>query len=380
MSPIQIKPVRSKEDWDRFIDLPWSIYRGDSCWVPPLKLQIRDALDVNKNPFFRHAVMRPLLALRDGQAVGRVVGIIDENHNRFHKEQTAFFGFFESINEGKVTELMLGEVSLWAKGRGMTTLRGPVNLSTNHECGLLVQGFSDPPAVMMTYNPPSYPTLLEGWGMQKAKDLFAYSVTRNSRFAERLMAQSERLKDNSSIIVRSLDTKNFDRDIEILHEIYNDAWEENWGFVPMEPEEFKLMAKEMKAIFDPRLLLIAEVRGVPAAFSLALPDINQAVIKVRDGKLFPTGLLKMLWYLKGPGRRKTINRCRVVTLGIKKEYRHFALGPLFYTEYLKRGPECGYPVGEASWILEDNRAMNRALEMMCGERTKVYRIYDRALG
>lgn len=171
----------------------------------------------------------------------------------------------------------------------------------------------------------------------------------------------------------------FDNEIKRVLDIYNDAWEKNWGFVPMSDEEFRHMAKDMKSILDPNLLLIAEVRGEPVAFALALPDVNQAIKKVKNGKLLPFGLLKLLWNTKGPGRKTTINRCRVLTLGIKKQYQALGVGPILYLEYLKRGPASGYPVGEASWILEDNVAMNRALEHMCGKRTKVYRIYDRTL-
>jgi hypothetical protein len=173
--------------------------------------------------------------------------------------------------------------------------------------------------------------------------------------------------------------KKFEAEVKMILGIYNDAWEKNWGFVPMNEEEFLHMAKDMKAVLDPNMLLIAEVRGEPVAFALALPDVNQAMIKIKDGKLFPTGLVKLLWNLKGPGKRKTINRARMITLGIKRDFRNYGIGPLFYSEYFTRAPKYGYPSGEASWILEDNVAMNRALEHMCGEKTKTYRIYDRAL-
>jgi hypothetical protein len=261
----------------------------------------------------------------------------------------------------------------------MTMLRGPMNPSTNHECGLLVEGFNDSPNVMMTYNPPYYAEMLEKWGCTKAKDLFAYDIDgRKVKFSDKLVAQSERLKQGGNVTFRPVNMKDFDGEVERILEIYNDAWEHNWGFVPMEPEEFRHMAKDLKMVLDPELLLIAEVKGKPAAFALTLPDVNQAFKKISDGKLLPTGLLKLLWYTKGPGR-KVINRCRILTLGIKKQYRELGIGPLLYTEYLRRGPGNGYPVGEASWILEDNKPMNRALEHMCGARTKVYRIYDRPL-
>lgn len=376
----QVQFVDSKADWDQFIELPWKIYKDDLNWVPPLRIAVRDSLNVNKNPFFKHAVMHPVIAYRNNEPVGRIVGIIDENHNKFHKEKAAFFGFFECIDDQVLANQLLDTVANWARNKGMETLRGPINLSTNHECGLLIEGFDDPPAVMMTYNPPYYAKLLEKWGMTKTKDLFAYLIKDNrSKFSERLFAQAERLKENSSVKFRSINMREFEAEVERVLQIYNDAWESNWGFVPMDPEEFRHMAKDMKMIVDPELILIAEVRGEPAGFALTLPDVNQVFKKVSDGKLFPTGLFKLLWNLKGPGRKKAINRCRILTLGIRQAYRPLALGPLFYTEYLKRGPARGYPMGEASWILEDNVQMNKALRLMSGERTKVYRIYDRAL-
>lgn len=377
---ITLKRVETKADWNGFIELAWKIYEGDSFWVPPLRIAIRDTLDVNKNPFFNHAYMNPILAMRGDEVVGRVVGVIDDAHNKYHSETTVFFGFFESINDPKAADALLGEVAKWGKSRGMTHLRGPVNPSTNHECGLLVEGFQDSPSIMMPYNPPYYVKLLENWGLVKAKDLFAYDIDgRTVKFSDKLLAQAEKLKQGGVVKFRTVNMSDYENEISKILEIYNDAWEKNWGFVPMTAEEFRHMAKDMKSIVDPNLLLIAEVRGEPAAFSLALPDVNQVFKKVKDGKLFPTGIFKLLWNLKGPGKRKTINRCRILTLGIKKAYREFGVGPLLYAEYLKRGPENGYPVGEASWILEDNIPMNRALAHMCGERTKVYRLYDKTI-
>ncbi|MCM2276955.1 MAG: N-acetyltransferase [Oligoflexia bacterium] len=376
---LQLKRVESKQEWSAFIDLPWKIYQGDAHWVPPLKIAVRDLLDVSKNPFFKHAFMLPVLAYRGEEVVGRIVGVIDENHNRFHEEKTAFFGFFEAVNDQKVANLLLDEVAGWARSKGMTTLRGPMNPSTNHECGLLVDGFQDPPQVMMTYNPTYYPALLEAWGLSKSKDLLAYNISHTAKFSERLLAQAEKLRKSARITFRPVNMSKFEEEIETILEIYNDAWEKNWGFVPMDPEEFRHMAKDMKMVVDPELLLIVEVAGKPAAFALGLPDVNQVFRKIPDGKLLPFGLPKLLWNLKGPGRRATINRCRILTLGIKKAFREYGIGPLLYAEYYKRGPARGYLTGEASWILEDNRAMNKALVHMCGERTKVYRIYDRTI-
>lgn len=377
---IQIRRVEKKEDWKQFIEFPWSIYGKDAHWVPPLQLAVKDSLDVDKNPFFKHAYMLPILAYQGNKLVGRAIGVIDDAHNKFHEEQTVFFGFFESIDDQKVADALLGEIAKWGKSRGMNTLRGPVNPSTNHECGLLVEGFEDSPTVMTTYNPPYYAELLEKWGLAKSKDLLSYIIdSRVSKFSDRLLAHAEKLKQAGNVTFRTIRMKDYEQEIDRILDIYNDAWEKNWGFVPMTPDEFRHMAKDMKMILDPELLLIAEVRGEPAAFALALPDVNQVFKKIPSGKLLPFGLMKLLWNLKGPGKKKTMNRCRVLTLGIKKKFQPVGIGPVLYLEYLKRGPAAGYPAGEASWILEDNIPMNRALEQMCGKRTKVHRIYDKPL-
>jgi hypothetical protein len=377
---LQIRSVESKADWKAFLDLPSQIYNGDALWVPPLRIAVKDSLDVNKNPFFKHAFMHPVLAWKGDQCVGRVVGVIDENHNKFHEEKTAFFGFFECIDDQAVANGLLDAVLQWAQSKNMKTVRGPVSLSTNHECGLLIEGFDASPSVMMTYNPKYYEKLLEKWGLAKSKDLFAYEIPSDiNKFSERLLAHSERLKQRSSVVFRSIKMNQFSQEIDRIISVYNDAWEKNWGFVPMDEEEFKHMAKDMKAVVDPELILIAEVRGEVAGFSLALPDVNQAFKKLKDGKLSPIGLVRLIWNLKGPGKKKTINRLRILTLGIKQNYRSLALGPLFYTEYFKRANRLGYAVGECSWILEDNVAMNKALKLMSATKTKTYRIYDRSI-
>jgi GNAT superfamily N-acetyltransferase len=376
----KLQPVESKADLKAFIGMPWSIYANDPNWVPPLRIAVRDILDVNKNPFFRHARMKLWNAWDGSNCVGRIAAIVDDNHNKYHEEKTAFFGFFECVDDQGLANQLLDQAKEWAKAEGMNLIRGPMNPSTNHECGLLVEGFNDPAQVMMTYNPPYYGKLLEGWGLKKSKDLFAYEIDdRKAKFSDRIVAQSEKLRQKGSVKFRTVNMSKFDEEVDAILDIYNDAWEKNWGFVPMDTVEFRHMAKDMKLILDPELLLIAEVRGQPVGFGLTLPDVNQAFMKVKDGRLFPTGIFKLLWNLKGPGRKKTVNRCRILTLGIKKAFREYGIGPLLYMEYYRRGPALGYHVGEASWILEDNRPMNRALQLMCGERTKVYRLYDKSL-
>lgn len=379
--PLRLQVVLTPRDWAKFVALPWDsgIYANDPNWVPPLRLQIKDLLDPKKNPFFKHAKVYAVIAWRGKCPVGRLLGVIDENHNTFHDEKIAFFGFFESEKNPETAQALFAEISKWAQLRGMRELRGPMNPSTNHECGLLVDGFEDPPSVMMTYNPPYYGALIEGCGLKKSKDLYAWELKQSTTFSDRLLKHAERLKRRTQIHIRPVNLKNFDAEVDQILEIYNNAWEKNWGFVPMTPEEFRHMAKDLKSVLDPRLLLIAEVRGEAVGFALALPDINQALKSNRSGKLLPLGLVKLLWNLKGPGRKKRLNRLRILTLGIKRGHQSSGLGPLLYTEYLKLGRELGYERGEASWILEDNLPMNRALEQMQASHTKTYRIYEKGI-
>lgn len=375
----QIQEVQTRSDWNDFIDIPWLIYKGNSAWVPPLRIAVRETLDEKKNPFFKHAQMKAWIA-RDsqGEPVGRIVGVIDRNHNRFHEEKTAFFGFYEALEDQNLANLLLDSVREWARSHGMNQLRGPMNPSTNHECGLLIEGFAEKPSVMMTYNPPYYATQFETWGLGKAKDLFAYDISSENGISERQRKLLERIKERHNIRVRQLDPSRFDEEIGIIQEIYQKAWEKNWGFVPMTQEEMEHLKKELKLVLDPRIILFAEVNGKIAGWALALPDVNEVFRKIPSGKLLPFGWIKLLWNLKGPGRKK-LNRLRVLTLGVLPEYQKLGIGPVLYNEYFTHGVEVGYHGGECSWILEDNIPMNKALEQMQALRSKVYRIYDREI-
>ncbi len=373
-----IVEVKTRRQWRQFIDLPWRIYRDMPHWVPPLRTTVRRTLDARRNPFFRHAELLPLLAVDRGRPVGRAAGVIDAAHNRFHDERTAFFGFFESENRPDVCAGLLDRIAVWSARRGMDRLRGPLNPSTNHECGLLIEGFDKDPRIMMTYNPPYYAALFEQYGLKKAKDLTAWDLQADSPFSNRLIKVSERQKRRAKIGVRGIDKRAFDREIDVVLDIYNDAWHRNWGFVPMTESEFRHMAKEMKLILDPELCLIVEVDGKPAAFGLALPNINQALKKVPSGRLLGTGLFRILWDVLGPGRAATITESRILALGIKHDFRNLGLGPLLFVEYLRRSPARGITTAEASWILEDNREMVDRLRAMSARLTRRYRIYEKA--
>ena len=257
------------------------------------------------------------------------------------------------------------------KAEGMERMIGPANFSTNHEVGMLVEGYDSPPVVMMTYNKPYYNDMCEKFGLKKVKDLLAVHIDRQSEFDPRLIRVAERIRNREGIVFRCLNMKDFDNEIEILNEVYNQAWEKNWGFVPMSKEEFRHMAKDMKQIVDPDLVFIAEVEGKAVGFILSLPNINQA-LKYTNGRLFPTGLAKLLWHTKVKNK---VDSLRIVTMGIIPEYRKRGLDNLFYLETFKIRPTKGYYWGEMSWILEDNVMMLRAAENMGGKPYKRYRMY-----
>jgi GNAT superfamily N-acetyltransferase len=370
---VEIKPVETRAERRAFVRFPWRIYPGRyTAWVPPLLAEERKRIDP-KNPFFQHGSVQLFLAYRDGRVAGRIAAIENSLHNEFHGDKVGFFGLFESLNDHEVASALLDRAAAWVSARGLDRLRGPANFSTNEDCGLLVENFEDPPYIMMPYNPPYYEELLTGWGLEKVKDLLAYEIRREevrlSRFSglERLLKRSR-----LDIRVRSISMKRFNEEVALVRDIYNSAWERNWGFVPMTDAEVEYMAKQLKPVVDPDLALIGEVNGEPVGFALALPDINQAIRRL-NGRLFPFGVAKLLWYMR------RVNGVRVITLGLKPGYRRTGLAAMLYFEIFERGSKRGHTVAESSWILEDNRVMRGAVEKMGFRHYKTYRLYERAL-
>ncbi|MFQ5674406.1 MAG: hypothetical protein ACE5G1_00795 [bacterium] len=370
---INIKPVRTRRDLKAFIRLPWKIYQGNPHWVPPLILDMKNLLNKRKNPFFKHSEAQLFLAYRNQDLVGRIAAIVNNNHNRAHQEKTGFFGFFESINDQQAADELLKQAELWLKEKGMNSLRGPANFSSNDTWGLLIEGFDISPAILMTYNPEYYINLLETSGLRKIKELFAYTFTRDMPIPERFERFAQKTLEDKSISFRKIDLKNFRDEVEIVHEIYNDAWQNNWGFVPMNKEEFTHLAKDLKAAVDPDIVYIAEVSGEPAGFSLSLPDYNE-ILKDLNGRLLPFGIFKLLL------NKGKVQGIRVITLGVKQKFqKKRGLAPTFYYETYTRGKKKGYSKAEFSWILEDNTLMNRALEGLGAILYKKYAIYERSI-
>ena len=367
---LEVVTADGKKGLNEFIEFPYSLYRGDAFWVPPLRIAVRELLDRAKHPFYANAEAEFFLARRDGKVVGRIAAILDRNHNKFHEENAGFFGFFESTNDPEVAAALLGTARKWVFDRGAVLLRGPVNPSTNYECGMLIDGFDSSPMVMMTYNPRYYPALMEGTGLRKAKDLNAFVSTTATVDEEKIGRVADRKLARSGVTVRPINMKDYDGEVVRMWDVYNAAWKRNWGFVPMTRDEFFLMGKEMKQILKPELVLVGESGGQPIGFALALPDVNFA-LKRAGGSLFPTGLLKILYY------QRLVKDLRVIALGVVEEHRTSGVAAAFYASLVRAARKLGYSGNcEMSWILEDNVLMTRSLEVMGARHYKTYRIYE----
>lgn len=357
------------------MDLPWKIYEKQKNWVPPLKIAVKEILNQKKNPFYKNAEMELFLAKYNGEIVGRIAAIANHSYNNFHNDMTGFYGFFESINDQSVADELFKAAENWLSEKGFDKMQGPVNPSTNHECGLLIRGQSQHPTIQTTYNPKYYQTLHEAHGLEKAKDLVAYwlPTEKIAILPDKITKVAERCRKNHNLTFRDIDLKNFDHDIKICFDIYNSAWEKNWGFFPMTEEEFIHAAQDMKMIMDPHFAFIAEKEGNPAGFMFAIPDVNHIFKKIRSGKLFPTGIFKLLF-----GRR-LLKTVRVVALGVKPEFRNTGIFGLFNHEAFIRAKKYGLIGGEASWILEDNLAMNKPWTDIGAPLYRRWRIYEKPL-
>jgi GNAT superfamily N-acetyltransferase len=367
MKEIRIDKVEDEKDLKDFINLPFKLYKKDPYWVPPLISDLKPHFS-RKNPFFDHADVTFFIVKKDGIPAGRIAAIVNHKHIEFHNEKAGFFGFFESINDYDVAQALLDKAGEWLKDKGMEIMRGPMNFSTNEECGFLIEGFESSPLLMMPYNPPYYLELMERYGLKKVKDLFAYIIDVPDELPPRIIKAAVIAKAHGAV-VRPAVMKRFDKELETFKSVYNSAWEKNWGFIPMTEKEIDWMAKRMKTLIVPDLALIAEVDGSPAGFFLALPDFNQ-VLKRLNGRLGLSGIIKALWY------SRKIRDIRLLIFGILKEHRKKGIDALFYLEAWKATKRKGYKRAEVSWILEDNILVHRAAKMFGARLYKKYRIYE----
>ena len=370
MSKVKIKTVESKSDLMKFIKFPWEIYNGDSNWVPPLIADRKKILSKTKNPFFKHAEAEYFLAEKNGKLVGRIAAIKNDLHNEIHKDKVGFFGFFEAVNDQEVANALFDKSKEWIKSKDLDIMRGPANPSFNDEVGMLLEGFDDAPRLLMTYNPKYYLDLCDGYGFKKSKDLFAYKIeSQKMRSSDKIQRVSDLVRKRYNLKIRQLNMKDFDNELEKVKYVYNKAWEPNWGFVPLTDEEIDAMAKDLKPLVEPSLLLFGEIEDKLIGFALCMLDYNR-IIKEMNGKLFPFGIIKLFT------QKKKIDWARIIILGVVPEFQKKGFDAVFYWEILERAKKIGIHLGEASWILEDNDMMNRGAEAMNGTIYKKYRIYD----
>ena len=372
---MRVRASRDRQDLRRFIDLPYRLHVRDPLWVPPLRRDVETLLSRSKNPFFDHAEAEYFLAERGGEVVGRIAAISNRLHNQTHEDRVGFFGFFESIEDQGVADALLTAAREWCSQRGHDVLRGPASFSVNDECGLLVEGFDTPPVLMMPHNPRFYPKLVEEAGFTPVKDLYCYEGRAPAGdAADRVSRAAELMQKRYGITLRSLNMGDFDHEVERIKQLYNEAWEKNWGFVPMTDRELDHLAEQFKPVVLPDLVTFAEKDGRTVGFSIALPDLNVAFQHNRRGG-FLRGVLTALFMLK----TKRISRLRVLLLGIVPEFRGKGLDAALYHWIWKKAIANRIYWGEAGWILDDNAAMNAGMVKLGWKHYKTYRLYDRPL-
>lgn len=375
---VLVTAVQSAGEKKEFIAIQYDLNQKYPAFVPPLLMERNDFLNPKKNPFFDHGQVELFIARRGGKAVGRIAAIVDTLYNDTHKSKTGWFGMFECVDDAGVAAALFQAAEGWVKARGMTEVLGPASFSSNGEFGLLVDAHELPPKVLMPWNPPHYQALLEQNGYGKAKDLWAWQIDVTTPIPEKVARIAEKVRKREELTVRPANLKDWDNEIRKIKEVYNDAWENNWGFVPMTDREIEHMAKDLKQIVIPDLALFAEVKGEVVAFSLTLPDANIALKATGNGKLttfgLPIGLAKLLLAMKSK-----VNTGRLAVLGIKAGYRRRGLDSVMFLDTFNNSIKQGWAGGEISWTLEDNDMVNRAIEVFGCKKYKTYRLYKKAL-
>jgi GNAT superfamily N-acetyltransferase len=363
----------TKSERKQFINFPYQHYSDDEHWIAPLKMEQKKLIDTQNNPFYDNGNIGLFLAEQNGQVCGRIAAIQDHRYNEYHNDKTGFFGFFECIDDESVANLLFKVAEDWLRERGHTRVLGPSNPSMMDEVGILVDGFEHYPSIMMPYHKPYYNDLITNNGFSKAMDLFAFRVTQATVDLDRMYRAEEIVRRRlPKLRIREIDLKNIDKEVEIVRHIFNQAWSSNWGFIPLTKKELEELASDLKLILDPKVAHIAEVEGEPVAFSIALPDLNQA-FKHMDGTLFPTGIFKLLWY------RRKIDRIRTALMGVIPEYQGKGIDALLHKEAIANGREVGYKSSELGWVLESNKEMIRVAERIGASVEKTYRMYSKEL-
>ena len=365
-----VTPVAGKQDLGAFLKLPARLYADDPNAVLPLYSEMKGFFDKDKNPFYSHAKTELWLARREGRITGRVAACIDRYNNEHHAEQVGFFGFYEAEDDPETAQALLSTARDWITGHGMRTMRGPGCFTSNHDWyGLQVEGKWNRPVVGMPYNPRYYIDQFEGFGLTGCKDLYAWHIQTQGQFPEKMQRLIDRILARPGLEVRPFDMKNFTADASIVRDLYNRSWSTNWGFIPLDDAEFQHMAKDMKSMVDPAYLLIAEMEGEPIGFSMTIPDFNEATQPL-NGRLFPFGWLKFLL------AKRKIRFARTLLMGVLPEYRRLGVDIAMVYQTMVAGFARGIQEGECSWVLDDNKPMNRVLEGYGADRYKTYRVYE----
>lgn len=365
-------PEVSRADRKAFLEFPYRLYRDHAFWVPPLRMAERDTFHRTGNPFFRHAAVEHYLARRGSRVVGRIAAIENRLHNETHGDRLGFFGFFDVEPDPEAATALVGAACTWIADRGLDRMRGPVNYSTNDSCGVLVDGFDEPPMILMPYNRPDYDDLLHGAGLETAKDLVALWIGTENEVPARFQRVVGRSLERYGVTLRPIDLSDAAGEIRRLEEVYNRCWADNWGFVPATTAEFEHASKQMKPLLEPDLSAVAEIDAKPVGLSLILRDLNR-LLPGTNGHLFPKALVRLLF------RLKRVGHVRIVALGVVPEARGRGINEALFLRAMEGARRKGYAGGEAGWILEDNRKMLAPIERVGGRVTKRYRIYERGV-
>lgn len=371
MPHLEVIPVATRRERKLFFNLPWDLYRDDPNWVPPIRIVQKELLNYRRHPFYDDAEIQTFLALRDGEPCGRIATLVNHAHNRQYDEQRGFFGFFESIEDEEVSGALFDAGKQWFAERGIEAIRGPVNPSLNYECGLLVDGFHEPPWFMMTYNKPYYGQLIEKYGFRKAQNLYAFwgHIDMLDEISKRLYSISHSILERLELKCRTIDTSRFNEEIETFLDIYNKSLVSTWGFVPMSRGEVKKQAAGLKQMIVPELTTMAEIDGKPVGTMFGLLDYNPR-IKEMDGKLFPFGFLKLL------RKRNELKKVRLISTNVLPEYQSWGIGLALVARLVPDALKWGIEQAEFSWVLESNDLSYKTLKKGGAKITKQYRIYD----
>jgi GNAT superfamily N-acetyltransferase len=372
MTDLRVEPVATRRQRKEFLLLPWRLYAGDPNWIPPLLFDQRGLVGFHRHPFYQDAEVQTFLAYRDGHPVGRIAAILNHAHNRQHKEQLGFFGFFESIDDQDVAEALFDAAQQWFIARNIRAMRGPCNPSLNYECALLVEGFDTPPFFMMTYNKPYYARLIDGCGFQKAQDLYAFWGEANmlSGLDPKLLRICLQAAERFEVKVRPLDKSRFREELDMFLNVYNQSLGGTWGFVPLSAAEVRHLGNQMRHMIVPELAQVAEVHGKPIGAVFGLLDYNPRIKQI-NGRLFPFGFIRLL------SNRRGLKRMRVISTNVVPEYQRWGIGLVLLHALVPKAMEWGMEEAEFSWVLESNTLSRGSLEKGGAKLTKTYRIFDR---